>query len=412
MLWTEKRRGAVLTKERQPSVWKNANFVILLVSGAVFSIGSKIYELTLPLILYQYTSSAVVMSTMRGIEFLPNLLLAMFIGVLVDRAHKKRWSLWAIFFQVIILFSLFFAIEWGVSSNLLFYVCGFLLMMFSYAYFNARASIVKLSLPNEMLTSANASFNFISTLIGIMGPTITGIILMFSSLHLGLLITAVAFVFVYFVLLMLKTDESVSRSVKEGFWKELKEGWVELYHNKTLWLITITVIFLNSTAGMVDTTVIFYAKDVLKLTDAKLGMLLSFAGVGGLIGSLIVGKVRERWSTGPIIVVTTLLIGLSYTLLVSNIFWVVGIGLLLNGLFTTISSVCIWTYRQESTPQQLIGRISGITGSIFKLGMPFAIFAAGWLSELTHPEYVFLIALVGNIMIFLFCRFSLLWNRE
>lgn len=348
---------------------------------------------------------------MRGIEFLPNLLLAMFIGVLVDRAHKKRWSLWAISFQILILFGLFFSIEWGIHSNLLFYLCGFLLMTFSYAYFNARASIVKLSLPNEMLTSANASFNFIFTLIGIMGPAITGVILMLSSLHVGLLITAMAFVFVFLILLMLRTDESLSRSVKEGFWKELKEGWVELYRNKTLWLITITVIFLNSTAGMVDTTVIFYAKDVLKLTDAKLGLLLSFAGIGGLIGSLLVGKVRKRWSTGPIMVVTTLLIGLSYILLFSKIYFVVGMGLLLNGLFSTISSVCIWTFRQESTPQQLIGRISGITGSIFKLGMPFAIFAAGWISELARPEFVFLLAFGGNIIIFLFCRYSLLWRK-
>ncbi|HYK75159.1 MAG TPA: MFS transporter, partial [Pseudoneobacillus sp.] len=393
-------------KPKQESVWRNANFIILLVSGAVFSLGSKIYELALPLILYQYTNSAVVMSTMRGIEFLPNLLLAMFIGVLVDRAHKKRWSLWAILFQMLILFGLFFSIEWGIHSNLLFYLCGFLLMMFSYAYFNARASIVKLSLPNEMLISANSSFNFISTLIGIMGPAITGVILMLSSLHVGLLITAVAFVFVFLILLLLKTDESDSRSVREGFWKELKEGWVELYRNKTLWLITLTVIFLNSTAGMVDTTVIFYAKDVLSLTDAKLGLLLSFAGVGGLVGSLIVGKVRARWSTGPIIIVTTLLIGLSYILLFSHIYMVVGMGLLLNGLFSTISNVCIWTFRQESTPQQLIGRISGITGSVFKLGMPFAIFAAGWISELTHPEFVFLLAFVGNIIIFLFCRYS------
>ncbi|MFD2444945.1 MFS transporter [Bacillus sp. CGMCC 1.16607] len=411
MLWTEKKRMYALTKGTQPSVWQNSNFVILFISGAIFSIGSKIYELALPLILYQNTNSAVVMSTMRGIEFLPNLLLAMFIGVLVDRAHKKRWYLWAVLFQILILFGLFFSIEYGKTSNLMFYSCGFLLMTFSYASFNARASIVKLSLPNEMLTSANASFNFIFTLIGIMGPAITGVILMLSNLHLGLLMTAVAFSFTFFILMLLKTDESSSRSVKKGFWKELREGWVELYRNKTLWLITITVVFLNSTAGMVDTTVIFYAKDVLRLTDAKLGLLLSFAGIGGLIGSLIVGKVRARWSTGPIIVVTTLLIGFSYLFLFSEIYILVGMGLLLNGLFGTISNVCVWTFRQESTEQHMIGRISGITGSIFKLGMPFAIFAAGWISDLSNPSFVFILAFIGNIFIFIIGRFSQLWNK-
>lgn len=71
------------------SIWRSPAFMILLGAGAVMALGNKIYELALPLILYDLTKSSVVMSTMRGIEYLPNLLLAMFIGVLVDRVHKK-----------------------------------------------------------------------------------------------------------------------------------------------------------------------------------------------------------------------------------------------------------------------------------------------------------------------------------
>jgi hypothetical protein len=37
----------------------------------------------------KFTHSEVVMTTMRAIEFLPNLLLAMFIGEWVDRSNKK-----------------------------------------------------------------------------------------------------------------------------------------------------------------------------------------------------------------------------------------------------------------------------------------------------------------------------------
>lgn len=407
-----KKKNETIAPIKQQTVWQNKNFMILLFSGAVIAFGSKIYELALPLILYHFTSSPVVMSMMRGIEFLPNLLLAMFIGVLVDRVHKKRWSLWMIFLQIVILFVLYLSIQFGRHSVFLFYICGFFLMTFSYAFFNARMSMVKQALPNELLTSANASFNFISTFIGIMGPALTGLILMLSSLHAGLLITALSFCFAYIILLWIKTAETPSLAQTQGFWKELKEGWIELYQNKVLWFITIAVIFLNSTAGMIDTTIIYYSKDVLRLTDGELGILLSSAGVGGLIGSFIIGRIRKKWSTGMITTITTLLIGFTYLMMfLSNSFILLGIALLFNGLFSTISSVCIWTFRQESTPNHLIGRISGITGSMFKLGMPFAIYGAGWISALAQPSNVFLLAFVGNIFIFFFCRFSLLWRK-
>lgn len=393
------------------TIWRNANFVILLISGAVISFGSKIYELALPLILYHYTASPIVMSTMRGIEFLPNFALAMFIGVLVDRANKKKWSLWTILLQIGLLLLLFFSIEAGNVSLNMFYICGFLLMTFNYAFFNARMSIVKQSLPTEYLTSANAAFNFITTFISIMGPALTGLILMFSSLHTGLLLTALAMIFSFVILLFLKVQEEPQLIKNQGFWIEFKEGWKELYKNKILWVVTMAVVFLNSTSGMVDATIIFFAKDILKLNDGELGILLSSIGFGGLVGSLIVGYVRSKWSTGKIIVVTTLLLGFTYFLLfICDSIIMIGLALALYGLFSTISAVSIWTFRQETTPQHLIGRISGITGSLFKLGMPFAIFASGWISELASPSIVFLFACIGNIGIFIVCRASLLWK--
>ncbi|RDI45438.1 MFS transporter [Falsibacillus pallidus] len=413
MIAVQKKKGeASIFSKKQPSIWQNANFIILLFSGAVLAFGSKIYELALPLILYHVTNSPVVMSLMKGIEFLPNLLLAMFIGVFVDRSRKKAWSLWTVFLQIIILFVLFFSMRNGTPPLILFYVCGFFLMTCSYAFFNGRASIVKLALPTEMLTTANASFNFIFTFIGIMGPAITGLILMFSSLNSGILLTAVSFSIAFVILQFLKFDEAPSLAAREGFWREFKEGWIELYRNQTLWLITITVIFMNSTAGMVDTTIVFYAKDVMKLSDAELGLLLSFAGIGGLLGSLAIGRIRHKWRTGVIVTMSTLLTGLTYLMLFTNenYAWTAS-AILLNGFLGTISSVCIWTFRQESTPHHLIGRISGITGSVFKLSMPFAIFASGWISEISRPEVVFLIAFAGNLIIFLFCRFSALWKK-
>ncbi|WML47150.1 MFS transporter [Neobacillus sp. PS3-34] len=401
---------SVSAKVQAGSIWQNRNFMILLLTGSIIALGSKVYELALPLILYDLTKSSVAMSAMRGIEFLPNLLLAVFIGVIVDRVNKKRWSLWAIIIQIMVLIGLFSLIEMGIHHLFVFYISGFILMASSYAYFNARFSIVKQALPGNMLTSANASFSFVSTLVGIM-VAISGAILLLADLDQGLLITAVAFGLAFISLLFLNSNEAIKKEHQSDFLRELKEGWTELRRNETLWLITILVIFINSTAGMADTMIIFYAKDKLALNSSQLGIVLASTGLGGLVGSSTVKYVRSRIPMGVLLGLTTLLLGIAYLVMfLSSTSWILGIGLFFDGVFATISSVCIWTFRQESTPEHLIGRISGLTGSIFKLGMPFAIFAAGWIADWLDPQTVFLLACIFNFFIFVWYQRSPLWK--
>ena len=392
------------------SIWRNRPFLILFFTSAFLACGAKVYELALPLILYDMTQSPVTMTTMKSIEFLPNLLLAMFIGVLVDRFSKKRWSQWMVFGQMMLLFMLYGLTETGHAQVIHYYIAGFLLMAFNYGFNNARVSMIKQVVPTPLLTSANARFSFMSTFIEIMGPAITGFILLLSSLHSGLLITGIAYLLALIAISLLeRTDVSVQAT--GGFWLEFKAGWRELLGNRPLWLITLLVIFLNATSGMYDTMIIFFAKDHLKLENSELGLVLSVAGVGGLLGSSVVARLRRRFPTGKIMGMTILLLGVSYFLMVfASSAWVLCLSLFLTGLIGTIENICIWTFRQETTPAYMIGRISGITGSIFKLGIVFSIYGSGWMTLLLGPWVVFLTAALGNVVIFLVYRRLSLWR--
>lgn len=392
------------------SIWRNRPFLVLFFTSTFLACGAKVYELALPLILYDMTQSPVTMTTMKSIEFLPNLLLAMFIGVWVDRFSKKRWSQWMVFGQMVLLFLLYSLTESGHAQVIHYYVAGFLLMAFNYGFHNARVSMIKQVVPAPLLTSANARFSFMGTFIEIMGPAITGFILLLSTLHTGLLITGIAYLLAFIAISLLDRTDAPAPS-PGGFWQELHAGWKELLGNRPLWLITVLVIFLNATSGMYDAMIIFYAKDHLKLDNSTLGLVLSVAGLGGLVGSSIVASLRKHYPIGRIMGMTILLLGLSYLLMVfAQSTWMLCLSLFLTGLISTIENVCIWTFRQETTPAHLIGRISGITGSIFKLGIVFSIYGSGWMTLTLGPWAVFLAAAVGNIVIFLVYRRLSLWR--
>ncbi len=384
----------------ETSIWQNRNFMVLLVSAVLLGFGGRVYELALPLIIYELTQSSVAMGTMRAIEFLPNLLLAMFVGVLVDRADKKRWILTVVALQTMLLFALYLLIELNFARLEIFYVAGFFLMLFQYAWGNARISSLKLALPREMLTSANAKFTFIDTFMQVMGPAISGMILFLASLYYGLLITAVVYLVALFILKRLQLPELPGGRPEHNLKKELQDGWRELRRNRPMWAITWFVVFFNSTAGAFEVMLIFFLKDELAWSTALVGGVLACAGAGGLLASLLVQQIRKRFGLGKSMALTISGLAVVYALIpLSDAVWVVVTTLFLFGFVVTIQNVMVWSYRHETTPAPLIGRVAGITGSIFKLGMPFAIFGAGHLTSLTGASTVFVICAVVQLLV-------------
>src|SRR5215207_3739504 len=104
------------------SIWQNRNFVILFSTGVLITLGGRVYELALPLIIYELTHSSIAMGTMRAVEFLPNLLFAMAVGVFVDRADKKQWMLAMVALQTLVLSALYVYTRLQGASLIVFYI--------------------------------------------------------------------------------------------------------------------------------------------------------------------------------------------------------------------------------------------------------------------------------------------------
>lgn len=383
------------------NIWQHKNFVILIFTGFLLSFGSRVYELALPLIIYELTQSSVAMGTMRALQFLPIFLFGLFIGVFVDRADKRRWMLFSVTLQMLLLFSLFVYSQTQEPHESVFYVAGFLLMVFSYSYINARISSIKWALPSHMMTSANAKFTFIQTFMQVMGPAISGVILVLSSLYYGLLITALMYLFALVVLSRIDLPETRSELPLRGFWNELQDGWAALRANRPLWALTWYVSFFNATAISFELMVIFFVKDELLWSAARVGLVLSCAGAGGLLGSMFTESLRRRFGLGTCLALSLILLALTYSLtgLYGSSF-AIGLALACYGFATTLQNICIWSFRHETTAAPLMGRVGGMTGSIFKIGVPLALLASGWLADVAGARAVFMVCGLVQIAVF------------
>ncbi|USG67420.1 MFS transporter [Brevibacillus ruminantium] len=396
------------------SLWRSRPFTILLISALFLNIGNKVYEIVLPLIIYEITHhSSVAMTTMRTAELLPNLLFAVFIGVFVDRVNKKRWVLWMIGAQVILLLFLVALYRSNVLWLPFYYLIGFLLMTFNYGYFNAQVSLQKLSVPNQLLTSANARFTFVETSVGIMGPVFSSLLLLMSNKSNGFLITALFYLFCMLLFRRFSVSEPQVSHKDSHFWQELREGWVAFRSNRSLWMISLFSVFFNCSSIVVNTAAIFFAINDLSLTSSMVALVFSVSGVGGLLGSLLMPRLRSRLGLGALYGCSAILSSIGYLglYLTTHLFALTG-SLFLIGFAFSVYVTSVYTFRHEQTPSHLMGRISGITGCLFRVGMPFTMYASGWMMLWWGTSSIFLSSIIWNAVLIVLYVCTPLWKLK
>ncbi|MEZ8012307.1 MFS transporter [Vibrio sp. FF59] len=414
-------------EEATSSIWKSSSFIVLFSTAFFVAFGTKIYDL--PLLVYELTQSSEMMGWMRAVEFLPNLLLALFIGVWVDKFNKKHWSQCMLLGQVLVLVISYIAVRWLSNPLYALFPCAFLMMAFNYGYHNARIGMMKNVLPQYMQNTAIARMSSLYSLLETVGPVLSGGLLLLSALHNVFLLIAVMYVLAFWQLNKLEFKPAMPVA-HQSVISALKEGWLILYANKNMWHITLAVMVINTTGAVFWIQAIYFAKAELALNHMEVGYLIAASGIGGLLGSFTADKVRQRIGLGVLLMVSIALEAVGFIIPVLFIDGDQASGLLMSsfvgdGLFSldgkwvlmgafmwvsaigVYSSICIWSYRQEAFDEQHLGRVAGITGSLFKLLMPFGLAASGYLVTVFDVPNIFVLCFI----IQLFTALALLMTK-
>lgn len=391
-------------------LWQQPVFVGLFASTLFLALGSQIYQLALPLILYELTHSLNAMSQLRAVEFLPNLLLAVFIGVWVDRVCRRRWAQRSLLVMALLL---------GVAGSLLaqgwlpvwgFYPLAFVMMLCNYISAICRFGLVKHSVPQALLMPATSYLNTLFNLFAVTGPMLSGLLIAFASLAWGLWLPALLLVLSSLALLRVPATPPQAAGERH-FASELAAGWAALRANRPLWQLAWAVVLANGASGMAEVLQLFRLRDSLGLSPAQLGVLYGVAGVGGIAAGFSVTWLRQRLGLGRVVMLAFALEGLGMVALATlQQVWLLGLVMLASSFVVVCGNVCVWSYRQESTPLALIGRVSGLTGSLFKLLMPLTLWLSGALAGSWPLTQLMLAAAVLSLLAALCCRLGAVYR--
>jgi MFS family permease len=395
--------GESIVTVKQRSLWFNRNFLFIWIGKMISNFGSQIYTIALPLLIYDLSHSALAMSTMRAIDFFPNIFIGMIAGVMVDRFSRK-WimsimtllQIGALSGMVVLLFAEQIEV-WHL------YILGFILTSSGYTFGNAQHSIIPQLVMKEQLTEANAKLTFLDTLIRTIGPGIAGLIIAIYSYQTSFTLYLICLIVL--ILLLQGIEEPKSErtpSKQKTVWGDMKEGITALIENKTLLTPTVIIIFKNLAASLVLGVLIFYAADVLLASEKEIGLMYSIGAVGGLLASITVSWIRKRLGRGNIFVWSILIdvIGM-IVLIFSHTWWIIGVSLFIRMYSVTVSNIAYLTIRQEFTPNHLLGRVAGTSSMLMKLSTPIGFFLSGIWAEFLPVRWLFVFSAIILFIMFI-----------
>ena len=223
---------------------------------------------------------------------MPNILFAVFIGVVNDRMRKaaafRRYAV-----GLALTTALLLAAAW--TDRLSLPGLALFVMVFNglaYAAGNAQMTLIRLTVDQGRLSDATALTSTVHAVITTAGPAVAGLMLLQLG-HAGVIAACAALMTLTAIgTLALTPPETLPPPAP--FWPSLREGWQVLTANRELVAMTVVIVLTNAAEGAYATALILKLKT--GGADAfQIGIVLAAAGVGAVLASRLAAPARRRF---------------------------------------------------------------------------------------------------------------------
>ena len=392
---------------------------LVIASTFFIAMGHRMAVFLLPLFIIDATSGTYIMASLSGVEYIPNIFFAIFIGVLVNHYSASYSLALAVILIVLSAFAMFL-LSLGMVNPLLLFFISLVFFMGNYGFTNARSVFIKENYGTKELMAMNAIVNIAFEAVVMLCPFFAGFLIESGA---GIAFFALLIICLIGGTLTLRYASFVTQppQLRLRLFIKAIENISYLRSNRNLWRLT-WVSMVNSVAvASINFSWLFVAKLTLLLDNYIIGCVIAAAGAGGMVGSFI----TIRWFRG-IDDIMTMAKAMAIAVFVCAlaalipIFMLNGYGLALScfiySLCSSVVAVHIWTMRQLLTPKDMLGGVAGATSVIFKIGMPAAIMTVPFVYQQLGVDFLFLLpaALLFILSLYIiygrFIRFNVIGN--
>jgi MFS family permease len=268
-------------------------------TGQVASlVGDQITIIAMPLVaVLVLDAGATQMGYLTAAALAPNLLFALHFGAWVDRRGRRRQlMISADLGRAFLLLTVPVAYAFGILTIEQLYAVAFLIgtlsVLFSVSYNTLVVSIV----PRERYVAANQLLSGSRALSYVAGPSLGGLLVQVLSAPVTLLADAVSFLG---SAVQLRRIDPAEPPTEPAAKRQLAAGVRFLWRQPLLRASLAATATINLFNFAFFAIFLLYATRSLGVAPGMLGLVLGAGAVGGVIGSMVTGRVARRIGIGP-----------------------------------------------------------------------------------------------------------------
>ncbi len=367
--------------------------------GTIFlSAGQWVQQVTLGWLLYDLTSSSLLLGALNGMRAIPFLLVGPFAGVVADRTDPRtvlKWVQGSLFVSAFVMgtivitghtevwhlfvFTAITGVGWSVVQPV-------------------RQSMVSATVPKTDVANAVALASVGFNAMKVVGPSLGGFMVAAFGAGGNFYVQGVSYFAVFVLMFFMNIDYQPKGRREKSVLEDLKEGLAYCLHDRLMLSLQLVGLIPSMLAWPVQALMPVFQKDVLNAGPEALGFLLAAPGVGGVASMLLLASMANRMDRkGRFAIVALTLQGVSVVLFsftreLPYAFAVMAV----FGAVQLSFHATVMTILQISTPDRLRSRIVSIY--MLNTGLsPLGSMAAGALAEWQGAPFAFFVVGVATV---------------
>ncbi|MBM0065481.1 MFS transporter [Bacillus gibsonii] len=392
----------------------NKNFSLMWFYNFTSILNGRFRELVIPLIVLGFTQSPFITALVALSQQVGAIFFSIPIGTWLEAKNKVLCASVSNFFYGICLFLLAYIFSFDVLNSLLSAVILFIMGLLALISRTAFAAMIPEMSGRENLLRAHTSLEGADAICTIIGPILGGILLSQIGASPTLVLCGGLSISGMMILSLIKRVNNVQPTHEKRrvnlhtFTRESVVGLTILLANPTQRMVSFSHCVLSFATVFIPLTVIFHADTLLQFSAGEIGIILSCAGIGNLIGVMIMNWFRTmNWLTLLCSLLATSSLGVLLICVSENIY-ILSTGMIFFDGALSMAFVAQISVHQGITPDEYITRVRSatfVTGGLFAM---MGTFLAGLIPELLS-SYVSLF--IGFLSLLLPAIFLIRWHK-
>jgi MFS family permease len=350
-------------------------FAVLWSANALSNLADGIAFVSMPLLAASMTDDPRLVAGLATLYALVRLLVALPVGVWVDRADRRTLMVTANLLRGGALVALALTVHLGVSSLVVLYATMAVVGTLESMVDSAAVALVPSLVDRDRLDTANsriAAGQLVADELA--GPPLGGFLFALAAaapvLATGGLWALAGLVALALPVRGLARAPSDAMVPRPSVSAEARDGIVWLAHHRVVGSLALVGALASVGYMLPFSILVLVARERLGLDGTGYGLLLAFSALGGLLGSALAPRLRRRLGYRWTIVASLALAAVTLTgLSLTRDPLVAGVLLALYILHAVVWSICALSLRQRLIPDGLLGRVGAAARVLGLLGL-------------------------------------------